>query len=127
MFREWLSDPSDLKVERPRKLQRLDGGAATVTLAGPPATVLASAPWPPVLLQLWVETMPAGDAPRPPSPGAGESIGEKQIDDCSTEPCYPWYTLAMNTTRLQHANSVSTLQLCLDDCFVIGLLHSILW
>ena len=79
MFREWLSDPSDLKVERPRKLLRLlDGGAAAATLAGPPATDLACAPWPPALLRLWAQTVPDGEAPPQPCPDAGDGTGKRK-------------------------------------------------
>ena len=76
MFREWLRDPSDLQVERPRKLMRLADGAVTVTLKGPPATALACAPWPPPLMRMWADTIHEADPAPPPSPGANEGSGE---------------------------------------------------
>ena len=75
MFREWLRDTSDLHVERPRKLMRLADGTAVATVAGPPATALACAPWPPALMRLWASTVQDADPARPPSPGASCSVG----------------------------------------------------
>ena len=75
VFREWLRDPSDLQVERPRKLMRLDDGtAAAATLKGPPATALTCAPWPPPLMRVWTTTMQESPA-SPLSTGAYDGMG----------------------------------------------------
>ena len=75
MFREWLRDTSDLHIERPRKLMRLADGITAATLAGPPATALACAPWPPAPMRLWAAMVQDADPAPPPSPGGSGGAG----------------------------------------------------